>query len=186
MDPLATARTLAAAHPDALLPCPVCVTSLRAANLDRHVAKVHAGVAIPATTRWSGRGLLGLLPGSLALDGDALVLRRLGRRRVALPCAIELGALVGVRGDVVTSSYADELNHPGEEVRTGSYLRLVGDAAITIGCRQGTQARAHWDAAGWRRGERRRGCDLMVARPVLVAIEYALAARGLLVPAAAR
>lgn len=38
-----TARSLASAHPTAMLPCPICAVSLRAANLDAHLAKVHPG-----------------------------------------------------------------------------------------------------------------------------------------------
>lgn len=38
------ARTLAAAHPGATLPCPACAASLQAANLDKHLTKVHAAL----------------------------------------------------------------------------------------------------------------------------------------------
>lgn len=47
---LVTASRLAAAHPDASLPCPVCGASLRASNLDGHVAKVHHTSAGPASS----------------------------------------------------------------------------------------------------------------------------------------
>jgi len=36
--------------------------------------------------------------------------------------------------------------------------------------------------AGWRDGKRRRSCDITIGREALIAVEYALAARGLLVP----
>lgn len=56
---LATARQLAARHPAAELCCPVCATSLKAANLERHLAKVHGG-QYAVTTNWRGadRGIL--------------------------------------------------------------------------------------------------------------------------------
>jgi hypothetical protein len=38
---MTTARRLAASHPTAMLPCPLCANSLRASNLDAHVAKKH-------------------------------------------------------------------------------------------------------------------------------------------------
>jgi|GEM_PF-2127946 len=45
------ARQIAGAHPGATLPCPVCPAELAAANLDRHLAKVH-----PAELHASGQG----------------------------------------------------------------------------------------------------------------------------------
>lgn len=188
MDPITNARELATAHPQARLPCPACGTTVRADNLDRHLAKVHPGATAPGSP-WRGRGLLGIAPCRIELDGDALVLHHwlgLGRRAVGLPCAIEVGTLVGTRVDPVTASYADDSNQPGQTVRVGRYLRLIeqrggrGARAITIGCRQDTGFQAHW---GLRDGDRRRRWDLILPRTSLVAIEYELARRGVLVPA---
>lgn len=186
-DPIAIARRLAAASPTARLPCPVCAASLDAENLARHLAKVHAGATASAAVRWRGKGFLGLFPCSVGFDGDQLTLRhRLGlaTRVVRLPCAIEVGALFGTRVDPITSSYADDANQPTRTVRLGRYVRLVGERSITIGCRHNTQFTSHWDRAGWRDGARRRSTDLVVDREAMVAIEYELARRGVLVPAA--
>src|SRR5689334_14556681 len=50
---VAIARELARTHPAANLPCPVCAASLKAANLERHLAEMHQvgpqGVAPPPT-----------------------------------------------------------------------------------------------------------------------------------------
>src|SRR3569623_2215347 len=55
---LAVARGLAAAHPQAKLPCPLCGAGLRAENLEQHLVKVHAGGAAAETplepVAWSG------------------------------------------------------------------------------------------------------------------------------------
>lgn len=76
-DALATARTLAAGHPRARMPCPQCGVSLKGANLRGHLVRVHGGtgghVETPRThprartPRWWGtdRTMLGpacLLP----------------------------------------------------------------------------------------------------------------------------
>ncbi len=42
-----TARRIATSHPDALLPCPFCASSVNGGNLASHLAKVHANAAIP-------------------------------------------------------------------------------------------------------------------------------------------
>ena len=161
------AHGLAAAHPQAKLPCPVCANTVNAANLSSHVAKVHAGDAAPA--EWRGRRW-GLLPARLAIVDGALELATLlGRRRVALPCAVVVGSLVTNRVNVI-----DE--YESETVKTGWYMR-IGDR-ITIGCRSAANVKAHWK--GWTQGKRRRMTDVVVDRRVLVEIEYALAAAGAL------
>ncbi|HEY5946620.1 MAG TPA: hypothetical protein VIV40_14055 [Kofleriaceae bacterium] len=38
---IATARRLSASHPRTMLPCPRCAASVRAENLDKHLAKTH-------------------------------------------------------------------------------------------------------------------------------------------------
>lgn len=50
------ARRLAAARPDAPVPCPACAAGVKGANLERHLAKVHpAGSGGGAdVARWSG------------------------------------------------------------------------------------------------------------------------------------
>jgi hypothetical protein len=232
IDVVATARQLATAHPGAKLPCPICGASLGAANLERHLAKVHAGAAASATTTWRGKdrrvivtslialaiafvaviviinasglsvmhnasrallggclviavipllGALNKLPGSITLDRDAIVLRHslgLGRRRVTLPCPLEAGALWRTRPDLIGTQAG--VNAPGTPERFGSYLRFAGPRAITLGCSQAIQLTEHWAPATVRAGQRRRLFDLLLDRPSLVALEYALAARGVL------
>ncbi len=222
--PTETARTLAAKHPTALLPCPVCGVSLKSANLDHHLAKVHANAA-DAATPWKGTdrrviwtcialvgvaivammgfitsgsfvaggpvamalvalecalmalltaAFFGTFKATIVLDGDTLVLRHsfgLGRLRSRLPAPIETGSLLRPRGGVVRSEV------PESPVRHGWYLR-VGD--ITIGCLQSTSFPTHWAPDGWRKAEPRWTRDVMVDQATMVAIEYALASRGVL------
>src|SRR5689334_1739351 len=40
-DTIAIARSLAAAHPNATLPCPLCPASVNAGNLEHHLGKLH-------------------------------------------------------------------------------------------------------------------------------------------------
>jgi hypothetical protein len=187
MNALAIARDLAARYPAARLPCPACTARLDPANLERHVTKVHAGV-VAAPERWPGKGLFGIAPCSLSIeaDGAAVVLHHwlgLAHRRVAVPCEVEIGRLYGTRVEA-GSSHAADYNVPEVTVRTGTYLRLIAGASITIGCKQAGELRGRWEQAGWRAGKRRGRCDITVGREALIAIEYALAGRGLLVPSA--
>jgi hypothetical protein len=178
------ARGLARAHPTAKLPCPVCVVTVKAENLDKHLDKVHAGIEHAAASEWHGKAFWGLVPCALSLDGEALVLRRFGKRRLPLDAVIEIGALLGSRPQAGTSSYADDMNVPYETVRTGSYMRLSsGKTSITIGSAHGTQFAEHWMRGMWKQGPKRRRCDIRVPREALAAIEYVLARSGTLVPA---
>lgn len=185
MDVVGFARELACAHPSAKLPCPICVVTVKAENLDKHLDKVHARIEASPAASWPGKTLLGLLPCRLVLDGDALVLRRFGlKRRVPLDGVIEVGPIYGSRPAAGMSSYGDDFNVPHETIRTGSYLRITaGSRSITIGSKHGTQFAAHWQRDLWRQGGRRRACDVRVDRTSLVAIEYVLARAGRLVPA---
>jgi len=51
--PRAIALELASAHPDTSLPCPDCAASVKASNLERHLAKTHPGEAAGAA-HWAG------------------------------------------------------------------------------------------------------------------------------------
>jgi hypothetical protein len=55
---VAIARQLAASHPGASLPCPVCAVPLKAQNLERHLGKTHAehAQAGPSSSRLRARG----------------------------------------------------------------------------------------------------------------------------------
>jgi hypothetical protein len=180
-DPISIARSLAAAHPNAKLACPVCAVSLKAENLDRHLAKVHAS-ATASSAPWPGKGFLGLFPCSLAIERESLILHhRLGlaRRIVALPCHIEAGSRVRKQGDAIMSSYS-ELNNSYSEARDGRYLRLTNGRSITVGCKHDTMFTKHWDRADWTQGRTTRRVDIVVDRAALVGLEYALAERGML------
>jgi len=50
---LDTAQGLAAAHPGARLPCPICAASLKSSNLASHLRKVHPGASV-APSPWRG------------------------------------------------------------------------------------------------------------------------------------
>lgn len=174
----AFARELAASHPDAKLPCPVCANTLSARNLSAHLAKVHPGDD-GAARPWQGRRFA-IFPASLAHAEGSIVLRTLlGRRTVKLPCTVEVGTRVGQQTAAGMSSYADDHNVPHTDVRIGWYLRLGG--AISIGCKTAANVKAHW--TGWQQGPRRRIVDLVVERRVLVEVEYVLASAGALRPA---
>ncbi len=176
---LQSARGLAAAHPQAMLPCPVCGTGVRGSNLERHLGKSHAGAPSgDAAAAWSDQR--GLSAARLSADGDELALRGrtgLRTRRLALPAAVEVGGLERSRMTSVGSSYVDD--YPGmadaTTERAGVYLRL---GSATIGCRSSTDVRKHW--TGWKQAGRRRRCDIMLAPADFVALQYLLAARGLL------
>ena len=42
-----SARRIAKSNPDALLPCPLCASSVKGANLASHITKVHADATLP-------------------------------------------------------------------------------------------------------------------------------------------
>ena len=184
MDVIAIARELAVTDPTSRLPCPICTARLDPLNLEHHLEKVHAGVEGVAD-RWPGKGAFGIAPCSLLIEEEAIVLSHwlgLAKRRVTLPCEIEIGSLWGTQLEA-GSPLAADYNVPAITVRAGSYLRLIAGASITIGCKQAGELRQRWDHVGWRDGKRRGRCDILVRREALIAVEYALAALGLLVPA---
>jgi len=176
---LAIARTLAAGHPQAMVPCPLCATSVRAANLERHVGRSHAARVADddAAGPWSDRR--GLSAARLTVEGDHVVLRGrlgVGARRVALVGRVELGGLTPSRPRSFMSSYDDHsgLSDSADEL-VGVYLRLRG---ATVGCAASTDVRKHW--TGWKQGPPRRGCDIALAPEAFVQLQYTLAERGLL------
>jgi hypothetical protein len=67
-----------------------------------------------------------------------------------------------------------------EKVRAGVYLRFAPN--ITVGCPKGTGARKHWSPRAWSAGQSTRFWDITIDRETMVALEYALAARGILSP----
>lgn len=232
---VAIARSLAAAHPNATLPCPECAAVVNAGNLDRHLGKVHPTVPLEsppdAIVRLTGvdhrirrplyvlpimwaiavtivfamggpindtimaiigaslllhcaplvAAMLGVFRAHLELDGEHVRLRwGFGRSTIQLPAELESGGWVERRASVL--DHQQETGSAQDE-NVGAYLRLSqGNAVITVGAHEGVGLRKHWAAGGWRKGPKRRSCDIRVDRNALVAIEYHLAARGLLIP----
>src|SRR5215213_7550097 len=119
-----TALSLAARHPQALLPCPVCAVSVRAANLERHMGKSHPGAA-DLSSEWSD--VRGVSMARLSIDADALALRTrsgLRTRREPLTDGVVLGAVVKSGTSSLMSSYADDYPTLAETTskRAGVYL----------------------------------------------------------------
>jgi len=230
--PEVVARSLAAAHPKAMLPCPVCAASLKASNLDKHLGKVHSGV-VAEGRRWSGSDralmrplvalffvtvlqlplltvvpvafeqlallaiaaqmtvflgglgltLFGKLPAELSLEGNRLVVRYglgLLSRSVTLPPEkVAVGVLLEEVPRTHVPGYPDWAT---DDVKAGTYLRLRGTGMLTLGTKTGTGLRGHWDPAGWSSGGKVKWWDITLDASALVAVEYMLAERGLLVP----
>jgi hypothetical protein len=233
---VAIARSLAAAHPNAVLPCPACPASVNASNLEQHLGKVHptalqqsspAGpvqligvdrhirrplLAIPfvwligvvglvaaglpltdVSVAIIGASLLpfGFLPifaalrgvfrARIELEGDVVrLMGALRRSTVQLPAKLESGKLLE-RADNVLDHQQE--TGPGIDKHVGVYLCLQRDgASITVGAAKAASLGKDWAAQGWSKGPARRTWDITVDRNALVAIEYHLAARGLLIP----
>jgi hypothetical protein len=169
MPATSAAPALAAAHPAAMLPCPVCAASVKGENLAGHLGKQHGGDGAAA------------LPPRLRVEPGSITLRRrfgLGRRRVALPARVEVGGLKKGRVSAGMTGYADDYNVPYDSVPAGTYLRLTNGGSITIGCRTSTDVRRHW--TGWTQGRRRQTAHLRLDAPAFVRVQYALAEQGVL------
>jgi hypothetical protein len=233
---VAIARSLAAAHPNATLPCPLCSASVNAVNLEQHLGKVHAtalqdassgaivrltGVdrrirrplfALPvvwllaalssviagvpltdASVAIMGAGLLvfgfvpvfvalrGLVQARIELEGEVVrLIWAFGRTTVALPAKLESGRLLERAANVLDHQHE---TGPGTDKHAGVYLCLRQDGtSITVGAPKAAGLGKDWAANGWSKGPARRSWDITVDRNALVAIEYHLAARGLLSP----
>lgn len=232
---VAIARSLAAAHPSATLPCPECAAIVNAGNLDRHLGKLHPTTQVEpqpdSVVRLTGvdhrirrplfalpvlwviavpilfavglpmtdttmlivgaslllssapllAALLGVFRAQLELDGEQVRLRwGFGGVTIRLPAKLESGRLIERRASVLDHQQETGSAHD-EDV--GVYLQLGdGNVTITVGAQKGVSLGKHWAMRGWSKGPKRRRCDIMVDRNALVAIEYHLAARGLLAP----
>jgi hypothetical protein len=125
-----------------------------------------------------------VLPARIESDGTRLRLvwgAGLLTREVSLRGPIEVGRLRERRSAIGASSVD---THTGaEDVSAGHYLRIDdGRRHITVGASKGTGLRKHWAESALRAGPPRRRWDLQVDRPAMVALEYHLAALGLLTP----
>lgn len=232
---VAIARSLAAAHPSATLPCPECSAIVNASNLVRHLGKVHPTTRVESQPdsvvrltgvdrriQWPLAGLpilwvigvailfalglpmtdasmiivgaslllscapllaamLGVFRAHLELDGEQLRLRwGFGGSTIRLPARLESGRLFERRASVLDHQ---QETGPAHDEDVGVYLQLGdGNARLTVGAQKAVGLSKHWAAQGWSKGPKRRRCDIMVDRNALVAIEYHLAARGLLTP----
>ncbi|MEZ4407889.1 MAG: hypothetical protein R3A52_15655 [Polyangiales bacterium] len=124
MDALATARSLSASRPSATLPCPLCAVSVKAANLDAHVAKVHPS-ATPALPPWTGVDRRVMRSLAIALGLVATAMTALGASGVAppgSPLAWALVAAVTVLGAALFAAFVGVMR---------ATLSLDGDA-ITL------------------------------------------------------
>ena len=123
---------------------------------------------------------LGAFRASLVVS-DAGVTHRwalgLMRRVVARPERLESGSWTRRVPSAVVRD--DEVN-AHEEVKSGCYLRV---GSLRIGGRRAGSTVGRWSSAGLRRGPRLRGVDVILDRQGLLALEWALAAQGWLVPA---
>jgi hypothetical protein len=230
---VAIARSLAAAHPTATLPCPLCSANVNAVNLEQHLGKVHPttpqesvpvrltgvdrrirrlllalpivgllgiiGVVIagvPLTDATVGImiaslllfgfvpvfvALRGLFKARLELDADVVRLTwAFGTTTVRLPAKLESGQLLERADDVLDHQ---QETGSGTDRHAGVYLCLEqGGVSITVGAPKAAGLGKSWAAQGWSKGLDRRAWDITVDRNALVAIEYHLAARGLLTP----
>lgn len=129
-------------------------------------------------------GLMGLagfdkLGARLVLTGDALQLRYglgLLRHRVGLPATITAGRVFRARQEAIVQD--DAVHEPGHKEGAGAYLRLThGGASVVVRCPHDCGLGQHWAVE---RGPNRDSHDISLDRAAFVALEYALAARGLL------
>ena len=150
-----TLLALAATHPESLLPCPVCLQSVKARNLLKHLDDTHPGAELPEGSV-RGRGFLGL------------------------PRTVALADLSGpVSGGRWEETYAEGLDatygRSSGTRRAGALLR-VGD--LTLGFRQAPGVSKHWQVAT---GTKRKP-KVRLKPPEWAAVLYFLAARGDLRP----
>lgn len=130
------ARGLAAAHPDALLPCPVCCASLKGNDLDKHLFKVHevavrnAAITLAGDCTWSGidNRLFMYLAGGMGFTVVSLAVMLVWFRD---PGSISGEGLVGLRSILVWTAGAGVAAVPATlcvHDRLRMVVRLEGNA----------------------------------------------------------
>lgn len=139
-DPVA--RSLAAAHPDAALPCPRCAGAVKGVNLDRHLAKVHpdASGVDAARPAWSGPERLVARPlAALPLLFAAGVIawswrtdRELRPWFLAAAAAVALGLLLTGLAVADTGVFRGRLSLRGDGVRLRHTLGLFTRTLRTV------------------------------------------------------
>lgn len=176
---VAIAERLAANAPDATLACPICGVGMKAANLERHLGKVHPGQD-DAGTSWRGHGFKG---GRLTWSAGTLEWRsRTGLRTRTLTHVREVAAgstlssTGGNTADGSSSSYS-----PSSQERSGAYVQLRGEGRpITVRCRSGATARKAW--VGWVPGQRVTRWQITLDVASFVALLYLLVEADVLRP----
>lgn len=173
-----TARSLAAANPQARLPCPLCALGVRGASLEDHLTKVHSGEAIDGRYDfvWMGRS------GSAPLGTLVVLVLGLAWTLVGLTTHIEIAARTALLGSAVAALALAmlglsvggllpvKMTYDGESLKVGSFLglrrKLVPlSATLEMGSiweRHGKPSDA--DPYGWQ-GEHRKGRYLRFRGP---------------------
>lgn len=133
--------------------------------------------------------LAGKIPARLVISEGTVRCRMLfglRSREVPLQCSLEVGAATRLRSTALVPNYAAHQDHSTshEEVRFGQYLRLhTGTRSVVVACKSGTGFRSHWAPTTWKQGAKRKTWDITLSRQSFIALEYHLAASGLLQPA---
>lgn len=130
------ARRLAAARPDIKLPCPICAASLNAANMDKHLRKVHvlpaAQMAHPDIVSWRGKDhamtpvvLVLLLLGMVAIGVGAAVQGQL-RDELAFAAAAVVGVPLLLLVLAGSGVFPARLSLDGHRLRLRYFWGLLG------------------------------------------------------------
>lgn len=174
------ARRLALAAPEATLACPLCGIALKAANLERHLTKIHPGES-DAGTSWRGRGLKG---GRLEWNDGGLHWRSrtgLRRRTVERVRSVAAGSTLSSRSEWTSVTNAPNDGGPAVRTRSGAYVQVRGDGRpITVRCRSGGTARKAW--VGWEPGSRVTTWQVTINADAFAALLFLLADAGAIQP----
>jgi hypothetical protein len=171
---------LAAANPQARLPCPLCASGVRGASLEDHLTKVHGGELLEGRQDFSWMGRSGRVP-SWALVVLAIALGWVIAGVVAHTVVAEQTVLIGVGlgalalGLVAVSACGllpAKMTYDGESLRVRAFLGLVRkvvplSAALEIGSIWEKQGATSDGGASWwsAEGERWKGRYLQIRGP---------------------
>ena len=165
----------AAQHPDAALPCIACAATPQGRNLTEHLHSKHGIDAAPSadvSLTAHGRGRLGL-PKPLTADRSSV---SVGRRFIPLPAALVAGRLEGHKLAMPITNTIDTPTLT-ETVRTGAYLQI---GEFVVAARGVHGVGRSWVGAA--QGQRRGGAHVRIDAHDFAALQYVLAAAGLLTP----
>jgi hypothetical protein len=172
----AMARHHAATWPDTLVGCPGCGVAVKGANLEGHIAKQHPTLGDGAPAAWQG---VGFWRGRLALEGEDLVLRRLllPARRVTLPAPVAIGSARIGRPEFISAS-TGAVHAPTVYESAGACLHVGDRRTLVVRCKSGGDVRRVW--RGWSQARRTTRWHITLDAPSFAALQYLLAARGML------